>query len=346
MKAPKSNILFITFPVDLGNKTLELNIQKIFNGDVDFISLNDKIKHKVLGINITNTYCNRLLNALHLREIIKSYSKTDCTIIFQGISPALFTLGAWQKANIIISLDWTRTLYAALLHKKFEKSIIFKIHQKLLLQCPKIICLTDAVYSNLLKTYKVEKYQLFRCPMPFDIDRFKFPFRNTPKVPRVLFIGADYHRKGGDLLVEAWKKELKGIVELTIVTNWLPEHPDGLTFIKGIKYGSDIHRNLFLNHDIFILPTRYDAYPQVIGEAAAAGLAVITTKFALGAREIIENGKNGYISDTQASCIQLLLNLVNDIDKINAFKKASRNIMEEKYSGDVIRSEFFRVIDI
>ena len=49
-------------------------------------------------------------------------------------------------------------------------------------------------------------------------------------------------------------------------------------------------------HDIFILPTHQDVGPQVIGEAAAAGLSVLTTQFALGAPHVILDGVNGRIS--------------------------------------------------
>ena len=42
-----------------------------------------------------------------------------------------------------------------------------------------------------------------------------------------------------------------------------------------------LHKFFFSSADIFILPTYRDAYPIVLGEAAAAGLAIITTKYAL-----------------------------------------------------------------
>ena len=48
--------------------------------------------------------------------------------------------------------------------------------------------------------------------------------------------------------------------------------------------------------DALVLPTLYDPFPNVIMEAMAAGLPVVTS-MKCGAAELIENGKNGFVCD-------------------------------------------------
>jgi len=50
--------------------------------------------------------------------------------------------------------------------------------------------------------------------------------------------------------------------------------------------------------DVFVLPTLYDACANVCMESMACGVPVITTK-TNGACELIENGHNGYVLETQ-----------------------------------------------
>jgi UDP-glucose:(heptosyl)LPS alpha-1,3-glucosyltransferase len=48
--------------------------------------------------------------------------------------------------------------------------------------------------------------------------------------------------------------------------------------------------------DIFVLPALYEPFPNVVLEALASGLPVITST-KCGARELIENGREGYVID-------------------------------------------------
>lgn len=48
---------------------------------------------------------------------------------------------------------------------------------------------------------------------------------------------------------------------------------------------------------LFVLPTRQDCFALVILEAMCAGLPVVCSRYADGAYDLVEDGKNGYIVD-------------------------------------------------
>jgi glycosyltransferase involved in cell wall biosynthesis len=66
-----------------------------------------------------------------------------------------------------------------------------------------------------------------------------------------------------------------------------------LVHYVGPTYGERKQR-LFEAHDIFVLPTRRDAFPLVALEAMQAGLPVVTTREG-ALPEIVEAGKTGFI---------------------------------------------------
>lgn len=337
-----NNILLVTFPIDLGNRTLESNQQFIFKKDMDFYRFAEG--HDLAldsgSISLFDSILFRLKSAIELRRIVRIYSKQGKTILFNGLSPALFSYGVWKPKDIAIVFDWTRTLPPWVLGQPIKKNLLFKLQRKILCDCPTFLCWTDSIMENLIQVYGVEKAALFKVPAPFLTEKLDIPPRRTPHKPRVLFVGGDFTRKGGHVILENWESKLSGKCRLTMMTNDPSAMLDGIQFLPGIKYGSDIHKRAYEENDILILPTSFDAYPQVIGEAAAAGLAVITTKFALGASEVILDGKSGYICDSPSDCIAKLMTLIESPELIDDFKKTGYQHMHSKFNRELIRSSY------
>lgn len=51
--------------------------------------------------------------------------------------------------------------------------------------------------------------------------------------------------------------------------------------------------------DIFVLPTRSDVWGLVVNEAMACGLPVVSTDMCIAATEMVENGQNGFIVESE-----------------------------------------------
>lgn len=123
------------------------------------------------------------------------------------------------------------------------------------------------------------------------------------KSKMVLTIGQFIHRKGFDVLLEAWNKEMDESCSLVIVgggeeenqyRQYIADHNLKNVQLVGFKQKEEIFE-YYKAADLFVLPTREDIWGLVINEAMACGLPVISTNMCLGAVELIENGINGYI---------------------------------------------------
>lgn len=339
------NILLVTYPVDLGNRTIESNLHNLFKNDMDFFRFASQNADELdKGINYNKSVRDRLFSIYPLRKALRPYVRTNRTILFNGLSPAFLSYGSWRPENTAIVFDWTRLLYPSILGTKIKKDWVFYLHRRVLRSCPKILCWTDAIMNNLQEYYGVNPSQLYKVPAPFLVENFDIQPRPTPQKPRVLFVGGDLKRKGGDILLANFQALLKSSCQLTMVTNDQAANVEDVNFQPGIRYGTTAHRKIFEDNDILVLPTRIDAYAQVIGEAAAAGLAVITTKFALGANEVVLNNVSGYISDSQQGCIESLVNLLKNPELIDEFKSAGYRHMHSKFSREQIRNQYMEVL--
>ncbi|MBK7673472.1 MAG: glycosyltransferase family 4 protein [Candidatus Accumulibacter sp.] len=132
-------------------------------------------------------------------------------------------------------------------------------------------------------------------------------YDNGSEARTVLFVGQLIPRKGVMGLLQAWNElaaETRSRSQLHLigdgplreqVANYIHDHKlDEVRIIGQIPY--DMVRNLLSSADLFVLPTLEDLFSLTVVEAMACGCAVVTTPFN-GARELVQQGMNGWIVD-------------------------------------------------
>ncbi|MFT4576417.1 MAG: glycosyltransferase involved in cell wall biosynthesis [Polaribacter sp.] len=115
----------------------------------------------------------------------------------------------------------------------------------------------------------------------------------------ILFLGRDWERKGGEIVLETFNVlAKKGYdIELTVCGCVPPvTHPKMkvIPFLnKNIKNEKKEFNDLLYKSHILFVPTRAECYGIVFCEAAAFGIPVITTDTG-GVSSIVKNSINGY----------------------------------------------------
>jgi glycosyltransferase involved in cell wall biosynthesis len=155
--------------------------------------------------------------------------------------------------------------------------------------------------ESLIDEYEVPAEKITVIPPGVIISRWappeELPFHPTV---RILFVGADLERKGGKLLLEAFRR-LKNEpafehlpLELHLVTRQaLPAEPGVFVYNQMQPNSPDLKR-LYFSGDIFCLPTLGDCLPMALAEAGAAGLPLVSTR--VGAvPEIVCDGETGLL---------------------------------------------------
>ncbi len=343
-------ILLVTFPIDLGSTSFERRLIKMFEScsDIDLsvyrFSVNQNHIHpnSIFTLDYARKFSGRILDSRELQKAVRQANAEGRRVLFNGVSPALFAYPAIQSSNSYIVTDWTRKLYSSIWGHSGSPAWLTFIHKKVLNSQRYIFGLTNAVIDQIEKDYEVPQAKLKKTRLPFasDLEMFSVnPERDDSEV-RILFVGGDFRRKGGDILVGWFAKNYKPGLKMTMLTRQAVQaHPE-VSFLSNIEYGQANHVEIFTSHDIFVLPTTCDAYPSVIGEAACAGLAVLTTKTALGSPEVVKDGFNGYISDSQADLTNRLNELVGNRPLIDQMKRNSRKLMERKFEAARVLNEY------
>jgi alpha-maltose-1-phosphate synthase len=115
--------------------------------------------------------------------------------------------------------------------------------------------------------------------------------------PRVLFVGGDFPRKGGRDLLAAWQAGgFHARATLDLVTDWplADPLPPGVVKHSGIRSHTPEWTERWAAADVFVLPTRNDARPNALQEAAAAGLPAIATRIT-ALPEMVTHGETGLL---------------------------------------------------
>ena len=140
-------------------------------------------------------------------------------------------------------------------------------------------------------------------PTPIDIERFKNQgSRIKNKGERgidVLFVGRLSPEKNVGLLIRAFKK-INGGFRLIVVGQGAEATPLKRLAASDVRIEFLGQKNLeelpeiFGGADIFVLPSNTESFGQVLLQAAASGLAILSTDTP-GAREILGEGESGIL---------------------------------------------------
>ena len=166
---------------------------------------------------------------------------------------------------------------------------------------------------------------------------------------KLLFVGKDFKRKGGELVIEAFqllKKEYMPDAELYIIgPEQKPYEGDiaGITFVGNTdKAGVTRHLNMC---DVFCMPSYFEAFGIAFCEALVYGLPCIArNKYAM--KEIVRNGEDGYLLEDNSA--QALAELMQKALADEAMKEKVRNNREhyiQKYAWQTVADRMVEVLE-
>jgi glycosyltransferase involved in cell wall biosynthesis len=163
----------------------------------------------------------------------------------------------------------------------------------------------------------------------------------TPRVPKrlpgILFVGADFERKGGPLLLEVFEQHLVGRATLDIVSRNAPHDvPQGVTVHSQLSHVDGSIQEAFARADLLALPTTADITPWVVLEAMATGRAVVSTTVG-SIPELIEDGVNGFLvppNDGEALADRLVRCIDMPSSALSAMGERGRAIVERRFNAE------------
>lgn len=167
----------------------------------------------------------------------------------------------------------------------------------------------------------------------------------TRKV-RLLFVGGDFVRKGGDTLLTAYRDGLADVAELDLVTRDIPVGlPPGVRAHTDLRPNDGRLRDLYRACDVFVLPTRADMSSIASIEAMATGRPVIATTVG-GVPDVVTDGVSGFLvppGDVGALRARLA-ELVADAGLRDRMGRAGRADVESRLNAEAGAARIIEVL--
>ena len=266
-------------------------------------------------------------------------------LFFHTVAPCLLSIGRMRRVPTVISLDATPfnvdEVGAAYGHRVGPRPLEAaktRLTRAALQSAQVLVAWSRWVERSLVDDYAVDPARVVVQPPGVPVDRFS-PTRaragdmNSTGSVRLLFVGADFARKGGPELLQAFAA-LPETCELDVVT------PAAVGATARVRVHRDLSpddsrlRDLYASADVFVLPTRADTWGHAVVEAMASGLPVVTTT--VGALpEIVTDGAEGLVvrpGDVDGLGAALR-RLVDNADLRARLGKAGRRRAEEEFDG-------------
>jgi len=287
--------------------------------------------------------------SLRARRVVRqtlARQPLDC-LYFHTQALALFSLDLMKALPAVISLDATpegfktiASAYDANPSSGFVNIVKDAWHRAALGRAAGLVAISEWVKDSLLQHYGVPpgKVRVFRFAV--DVGQWQPSARvyAARRPLRLLFVGGDFARKGGDVLLSAFRQGLSETCELDIVTR-----DPVIATEHSVRIHADLSpndprlRQLFVQADLFVLPTQGDAAPVAVLEAMASGLPVIGTN--IGAMsELVQEGVTGFlvpVGDPNA-IVDRVAYLARRPEQLAEMGRAARLAVERKFSAETI----------
>lgn len=224
-------------------------------------------------------------------------------LFFHTQVPAVLTTSWLKRIPSVVSLDATPLQYDSLgatyqhaAGPRWLEHQKWKLNRDCFNAARTIVAWSQWAKQGLVADYEVSADKVEVIPPGVNVSAWARPTpRRLHEAPvKILFVGGDFQRKGGPLLLEAFHMLQPMQIELHLVTRAnLPPQP-GVFVYHDLQPNSDVLKRLYHACDIFCLPTHGDCLPMVLSEAGAAGLPLVATQIA-GIPEIVRDGETGWL---------------------------------------------------
>jgi glycosyltransferase involved in cell wall biosynthesis len=199
--------------------------------------------------------------------------------------------------------------------------------------------------ERVVTTYAGPNLDLSRIP-----DRSHISGPDAP--PTVLFIGREFERKGGDLLLQAFARvraKIPGARLLVVGPQAMTISDPGVTNLGLLR--KDEPREwaqliaAYRSADVFCFPTRYEPFGIVVLEAMLFGLPCVATR--TGAiPEMIQEGQTGYLVPPEDvdSLAARLLSLLGDRALARRLGEAGRKRADGTFTWPAVAGSMLEVM--
>jgi glycosyltransferase involved in cell wall biosynthesis len=224
-------------------------------------------------------------------------------LLFHTHVPAMLATDWLHRVPSVVSLDATPlqydqfgTYYRHTRGPSWIERIKWHLNRNCYHAARHLVSWSNWTKNSLVEGYGISSDKVTVVPPGVQVREWRRP---TPRLceqgpTKILFVGGNFERKGGPLLLEAFRALRPLDVELHLVTQQSIAPEPGLFVYNNLQPNSSELKALYHQCHIFALPTNADCLPMALCKAGAAGLATVATNIA-AIPEIVRNNETGLL---------------------------------------------------
>ncbi len=182
------------------------------------------------------------------------------------------------------------------------------------------------------------------------------PAEGAPKGPRALFVGRLVESKNPAMLLRCaalMAERVPGFVLDVYGDGELRDELERQVRAQGLQevvrlMGFTEDKAVYRDYAVLWLTSVNEGFGLVIIEAAANGVPTVSMEWGPAVHEVIEDGRTGYVVDTDEELVERTAQLLGDPDALAAFSRQARELFEERFTSEhhkrawqaVLASEF------
>jgi len=215
----------------------------------------------------------------------------DGAMFMPGYQPEI-PFVSYHDSNVLLSVQGGR--YAHGVHYKGEKLKKTIAQEKMVYEkAAYIFAMSDWLKESLIDDFSIPEEKIKTIYAGTNLKAVDF--EKTYDGRTILFIGKNFERKGGYVLLEAFKHVKKEIKDsrLIIIGSDIKIDEDGVE-VKGLVFDKNEIEKYLKQSSIFVLPSLFEPFGIVFAEAFTFKNPCIGTNIC-AMPEIIEQGKGGFL---------------------------------------------------
>ncbi len=266
----------------------------------------------------------------------------------------------WTSARVpgVIYTDYTARLSAAhacnfrspLKGKKLMKWLEYESNAYQ--HAAYIFTRSEFVRQNIIQNYGIPTERVSAVGGGVNFHPFpEPPTRHAGKSPVLLFIGSEFKRKGGDVLLRAFEIVRHQVPNARLRLLTRDPIPDGFS-LKNVEvlpflWDRAMICRLYAEADVFVLPSRQETWGDVILEAAAYALPSISVaREAMG--EVMRDGETGLLipPEDAGALAAAIITLLENSDLRLRLGRAARIYVQSNFTWEKVVERMNPIIEL
>lgn len=212
-------------------------------------------------------------------------------------------------------------------------------------QARHIFCMSSVVKDSLIQDYSISPQKIKVVGSSGDFQQ-TYAGEKAFGSQQILFNGSDFERKGGDLVLAAFRQVRQKIptAKLIILGKKIAVNEPGIENPGQISSRSKLHQ-LFLESDLAIAPARCDPFPTFLMEAMNYGVPCVVSNQD-GMPEIVDHKKTGIVLDqlSAETLSDVIVRLLDDSQTLASMSQAAREKVKVQLNWTAIATQMADII--